>query len=488
MRKILLLVFLLGAALPAAGQSNYAAVTGTVTDPQHLPVAAATVEFKSLSTGALRRVVTNATGIFEASALLPDDYDVTTSAAGFTTTTQPLHLEVGQNITLAVSLALNNQAQNVHVTAQMDVLRTTDASVGEVVEPKSIQELPLNGRMLLDLALTVPGTHMGFGAQQGNVNPLYWRPGQNSALVIGGGRPNANYYLLDGATNTDPTFNTQNLSLSPDAVKEFQVETSSYTADMGGAGGGQINIATRAGTNRFHGTVYEFIRNGAADATAFDSMGNNHLVQNNFGGSLGGPLTGKKTFFFVNYEGLRLSETDTQILTVPTAAEMNGDFSMSGANIYNPTANPNASPSSPRPQFAGNMIPAHCTNPNPTLSNCTVNPNSPINPAAWAFLQLYEPQPNMMMSGSGPDSNNYLDARNETHFTDQGTVRIDHIFPNGDLLFGRYSLGSENGFTPTSSMMNTTAQNLPGFGTNFDNLSQQAVVSWNHIFSSTRST
>ena len=99
------------------------------------------------------------------------------------------------------------------------MLNKTDASVGEVVEPQSINELPLNGRMLLDLVLTVPGAHVGFGAQTGETNPLYWRPGQASALVIGGNRPNANYFLLDGVTNTDPTFNTQNFSPSPDAVK-----------------------------------------------------------------------------------------------------------------------------------------------------------------------------------------------------------------------------------------------------------------------------
>jgi outer membrane receptor for ferrienterochelin and colicin len=96
---------------------------------------------------------------------------------------------------------------------------------------------------------------------------------------------------LDGTTDTDPTFNTLNLSPSPDAVQEFKVETGSYSAAMGGAGGGQVNIVTRSGSNQFHGTVYEFLRNGAMDATSFQAMGNNHMVQNNFGGSLGGPIT-----------------------------------------------------------------------------------------------------------------------------------------------------------------------------------------------------
>ena len=122
------------------------------------------------------------------------------------------------------------------------------------------------------------------------MNPLYWRPGQRSAVSIGGNRPNANYFLLDGATNTDPTFNAQNLSASPDAVQEFQVQTGSYSAEMGGAGGGQINIITRSGTANFHGTAYEFLRNGAMDAHSSTRCDVQiAFVQNNFGASMGGP-------------------------------------------------------------------------------------------------------------------------------------------------------------------------------------------------------
>ncbi len=330
MRTSLLLLCLIGLALPAIGQSNYAVVTGTVTDSQSLPVSGATVRFKALSTGAIRVLATNGQGLFFAPALPPDDYELTTESAGFAAVKQSLHLEVGENLAIEIGLKVGAVKEGVQVSAAADVLRTTDASVGEVVERQSVQELPLNGRMLIDLVLTVPGAHVGFGAQTGETNPLYWRPGQRSAIVIGGNRPNANFFLLDGATNTDPTFNTQNLSPSPDAVMEFQVETSSYTADMGGAGGGQINIVTRGGTNQYHGTAYEFLRNGAMDATTFASMGNNHLVQNNFGASFGGPLLGKdkKTFFFLNYEGFRLAQADAQTLTVPTSDEIEGDFSM----------------------------------------------------------------------------------------------------------------------------------------------------------------
>ncbi len=466
----------------AAGQSNYAAVSGTVKDSQSLPVVHATVNFKALSTGATRSVTTNDAGIFYAPALLPDDYEVTTTASGFAPVMQSVHVEVGQKLALDVALKIGAVREGVEVSATPEILHTTDAAVGEVVEPKSIQELPLNGRMLIDLVLTVPGAHVGFGAQTGQTNPLYWRPGQRSAVVIGGARPNANFFLLDGATNTDPTFNTQNLSPSPDSVMEFQVVTSSYTADMGGAGGGQINIVTRSGTSQYHGTVYEFLRNGALDASPFQSMGNNHLVQNNFGASFGGPLLGKdkRTFFFLNYEGFRLSQADAQILTVPTPDEIMGDFSMSPMNIYDPTtavANPSYNPSLPtgpsnypytRSQFPNNQI-----------------PSDRINQNLEAFLMQYVPQPNMMMMSMGADSNNYLDIRNETHVQDQGTVRIDHDFSNNDTAMARYSLGSENGFSPSNGSTATT-ENLPGFGANFDNLSQQAVISWNHAFSSNK--
>lgn len=188
----------------------------------------------------------------------------------------------------------------------------------------------------------------------------------------------------------------------------------------------------------------------------------------------------KRTFFFLNYEGLRLSQADAQVLTVPTQAEIQGDFSMSNAKIYDPTtaiANPNYNPSLPtrpsnypytRSQFPNNQI-----------------PSNRINQNLEAFLMKYVPMPNMMMSSTGVDSNNYLDIRNETHNFNQGTVRIDHDFSNNDTAMARYSLSSENGFSPSNGSTATT-ENLPGFGANFDNLSQQAVISSNHVFSSNK--
>jgi hypothetical protein len=480
-----LLLFLF-AALPVLGQSNYAGLSGTVFDPQQQAIAGATVQLTSLSTQAARQVNSNNQGIFQITGLLPGDYKLTVQARGFAQLIQPLRLEVGQQMTLDLSLNLSSVSGTVNVETQtVNVLRTNDASVGEVVEPAAIRNLPLNGRMLIDLVLTVPGAHLSHGAQAGDMNPLYWRPGQRSAVSIGGNRPNANYFLLDGTTDTDPTFNTLNLSPSPDAVQEFKVQTGSYSAEMGGAGGGQVNIVTRAGTNEFHGTGYEYLRNSALDARAFNEMGSsNFLVQNNFGASIGGPIIHNKTFFFFNYEGLRRTKADTMIDTVPTVAEANGDFSMSGATIYNPFSshpNPNFDPTRPvsptnsqviRDPFQGNVIPSNL-----------------INPAAKLFLQKYVPRPNMEMGmngcgmtmmgaptvfGAGVDCNNYQDVRNEHHVTDQATIRIDQMLAHGDSLAARYSLSSETGFMP---------QNLPGFGAIHDNRSQQGSVSWTRIIS-----
>jgi len=480
-RKLILFLSLLATfSAVAYGQSNYAVLSGTVSDPQSRALVGASIELTSASTHAVRRVSTNEQGIFQITGLLPDDYELAVQAPGFAPLMESLRLEVGEKRAIDINLKIGELKQGVEVTASADVLRTADTSVGEVVEPTSVQNLPLNGRMLIDLVLTVPGTHVGYGAQTGQTSPLYWRPGQRSAVVIGGSRSNANFYLLDGSTNTDPTFNTQNLSPSPDAVKEFQVEASSYTADMGGAGGGQINIVTHSGTSEYHGSIYEYLRNGAMDATTFGSMGNNHLVQNNFGSSFGGPLAGKNTFFFVNYEGLRLSQADAQILTVPTPTEIAGDFSQSDVKIYDPTtavANPNYNPK--LPTGASNVPYTRSQFPNNTI------PIARINPLLESFLMAQIPMPNMMMDMTGQDSNNYLDVRNERHFQDQGTIRVDHNFSNNDTLFARYSLGAENGFSPSSGNTSTT-ENLPGFGANFDNLSQQAVVSWNHIFSSNK--
>ena len=235
--KLLSLLFLVSISTVIFAQSNYAVLGGSVTDPKNQPIVHANVQLTSVDRQTIRQVKSNEHGLYQITGLLPGNYELQIEAPGFASLKQSLRLEVGQQLTFDVSLKLASVSTTMEIGAEIDVLRTTDSSVGEVIEPAAIRNLPLNGRMLIDLVLTIPGAHTGHGAQTGDMNPLYWRPGQRSAVSIGGNRPNANYFLLDGATNTDPTFNTLNLSPSPDAVQEFKVQTGSYSAEMGGAGG-----------------------------------------------------------------------------------------------------------------------------------------------------------------------------------------------------------------------------------------------------------
>jgi hypothetical protein len=480
MRKISLLVL----ASSLIAQSNLASLSGSVQDAHKNAIAGAAITLKSADTSAVRSALLNSEGLFEIAGLAPGEYRLEVRASGFAPLDQKLRLEVGQHVRLDLPMEVGQASEEVDVVGRAEVLKTADASLGEVIEPVAVRELPLNGRMLLDLALTVPGSHMSHGAQSGDTSPLYWRPGQRSALSIGGNRPNANYFLLDGTTNTDPTFNTLNLSPSPDAVQEFKVQTGSYSAELGGAGGGQINIVTKTGTREFHGTTYEFLRNNALDARAFNEMpGTSHLVQNNFGASLGGPLIGKKTFFFANYEGLRKSMAMTMADTVPTAEEARGDFSNAGVAIYNPFSarpNPNFDPSKPagpnnaqilRDPFEGNRIPKNLLSPVATtmLSKYVPRPNT-MGDMGMAMTMMGQP----LIFGSGLDSNNFIDVRNQTQTLSQGTLRFDRVLGEGDTLSARYSVSSETGFTP---------ENLPGFGSFNDNLSQQATMSWTRILS-----
>ena len=478
-----LLVCLAGLCLALMAQSNLATLGGAVKDPQRQNVQGAQVQLKARSTGAVRNTLTNEAGIFELAGIPPGEYELTVSAPGFQAHATTVRLEVGQRMNVDTVLSLSERNEMVEVVATAEMLRTSDTSIGEVIEPNSISELPLNGRMLVDLVLTVPGAHASHGAQTGDGNPLYWRPGQRSAISVGGSRPNGNYFLLDGTTNTDPTFNTQNLGLSPDSVQEFQVQTGSYSAEMGGAGGGQVNIITRSGSSEFHGTAYDFLRNDFFDARSFNELAENtHLVQNQFGASLSGPLTGG-LFFFANYEGLRTARNMTMIQTVPTEAEANGDFAEAGAAIFNPFS------SRPNPDYDPAM-PISPTNPRLLRDPFPENriPAEMLYPAAHTMLAKYVPRPNLMgdmgmnmtmmgqptVFGAGMDSNNYMDVRTEDHSNDQGTLRIDRVFERGDTLVGRYSVSSEHGFMP---------QNLPGFGAFHDNRSQHVSATWNRVVS-----
>ena len=464
-------------------QASGAHIDGIILDAQGLPLPGVKVTLTETQTGLARTVESSSEGAYDFVSLNPGQYELSAALKGFYSPVRTFTLEVNQYLRLDLAMKVGPIKQAVEVVGSSEVLRTADASLGEVIEPTLTRELPLNGGHVLDLALMAPTVHEGFGAQAGNNNPLYWRPNQNSALSVGGGRPNANYFLLDGSTDTDPTFNTLSYSPSPDAIREFKVQTGSYSAEFGGAGGAQVNIVTKSGGNTLHADAYEFVRSNTFDARAFTDPSNiPHLAQNEFGASLGGPIRKNSTFFFANWEGFRLSNGLAQIETVPTALERAGDFSQTGLTIYDPStthANPSYNP----------MLPTSPSNPavlRDPFPNDTV-PASEISSVSSGIL-AHVPLPNMAMGmgmdmsmgmnpvGTGPDSNNYLDLRTNRNFSNQATLRVDQNLPRGDALFARYSFLAERDFTP---------QNLPGFGSFDNNLAQNATLQYTHLISST---
>lgn len=472
---------------PAYAQASSARVSGLITDPKGLPLPGVAVTLSAVRNGLVRVTRTSSSGMYSVPSLDPGAYTIRAAMQGFAPEVRLFRLEVNQALRLDFQLALGTASERVEVVATAETLRTSDATLGEVLEPTLVHNLPLNGRHILSLALLAAGAHQGFGAASGSANPLYWRPQQNSALSVGGARPNANYFLLDGSTDTDPTFNSQNLSPSPDAVQEFKVQTGSYSAEFGDGGGAQINIVTKTGTNKLHGDAYEFVRSSSFDARTFtDPHTVPHLAQNNFGASLGGPIQRNKTFFFTNFEEFTLSNGLSQIDTVPTAAERAGDFSQTGETIYNPETtvlnpaynrNAPASPSNPqflRQPFANDTIPAgDISHVSQQVLNYVPLPNIARGQGV-AGMGTMAMSSSSAPSAAGPDSNNYLDLRTNRNYSDQGTLRIDRNLPHGDSIFGRYTFEQERDFTP---------QNLPGFGAFDNNLAQNLTISHTHIIS-----
>jgi carboxypeptidase family protein len=449
-------LFLLGATHLWA-QGNTSSIRGTVVDEQRLPIPSASLRIEDVN-GGLRRVVeTTHDGTFEFAAVQPGEYQLTVEAAGFQSKPVRVRIEVNQRVGLDLTLSAKGLAESVEVVSTTPLLHVNDAAVGSVVDEHQVAKLPLNGRQFLELALLVPGVHTSHGAQTGTTSALYWRPGQNSAVSIAGGRPNSNTYLLDGTTNTDPAFHTYVISLPPDSIREFQIQTGTYTAELGGAGTGQVNVVTKAGTNTLRGTVYEYLRNSAFDARLFTSPEKlPHFSQNQFGGTLGGPLRTDRTHYFIGYEGLRSLQGQSTIMTVPLGSWRTGDFS-GGPTIYDPaTTQPNPSFDPGRPESPANPRSIRQPFPNNQI------PADRINAVARAVLAQFVPPPNR--DGA---QNNYLDTRAQRLTSDQLDVRVDQSFSNGSSAFGRYSISKEDGFTP---------ENLPGFGANHDNKVQNLTL------------
>ncbi|WP_254063702.1 TonB-dependent receptor [Granulicella sp. S190] len=309
-------------------QTANASVSGTVTDPTGASVAGASVTAQNTGTGLTQTATTTDAGTFTLTTLPPGTYTVTTSRQGFTTNVQTgLLLTVGQAATLKAVLAVGATNETVSVTAAGNVINQSTAELSEVVNERSVKELPLNGRDPSSLVLLAPGTTNVLNGGGGVLQTTNAFPSETGASA-NGGRQGSTYYLLDGVQNMDTYLLLAAPFPNADATQEFRVISNNFDARYGFAPGAVVTIQTKSGANQFHGGVFEFLRNNDLNAGNYFSHVVDPLKRNQFGGYFGGPIKRDKLFFFANYQETKAStSTGTNTTFTPTAAMLAGDFS-----------------------------------------------------------------------------------------------------------------------------------------------------------------
>jgi len=319
----------------ARAQVAGATLSGTVTDPSGAILPQATISIRNVSTDITRTTTTSAAGFYSVPNLLPGTYDVKASAQGFSAhLSTGIILTVGAQQVLDFSLKVGQISQTVEVSTEAPIVELASSSISATVNATTVRELPLNGRSWTDLAALQPGvsaiqTQADFavGGDRGN-------RGFGNQITVAGDRPEQNNYRLDGVSIND--FNNAapgsvlGGDLGVDAVQEFSVITSNVSAEYGRTSGGVINAITRSGTNQFHGSAYEFLRNDKLDAANFFENANGlkkaSFRQNQFGVSAGGPIKKDKLFIFGDYEGIRYSKGIPTTISVPSNAARNGQL------------------------------------------------------------------------------------------------------------------------------------------------------------------
>ncbi|TAN21247.1 MAG: TonB-dependent receptor [Acidobacteria bacterium] len=400
------LALVLGAALPLAAQGVGATLSGNVTDPSGASIPGAVVTAKNEGTGATRTVNSDAHGFYNLANLQPGEYDVTYSATGFVKQVRPrLTLTVGEQLAINAKLVLGSTSQVVQVTGEAPAVQVASSTVSQTINSQTIQQLPLNGRSWTDLATLEPG--VSNPQMQPPFNGGRGQRGFGSQISISGRRPQDNDYRIDGISVEDymngGPGNVEGGALGVDAVQEFSVLTGTYPAEYGDSSGGVINAITRSGTNSFHGSLYEYIRNSSLDAANyFDCWGAGSgctkppLNRNQFGGSAGGPIQKNKTFIFGDYEAIREVQSLSAVDVVPSAAAR-----------------------------AGN------------LSTGTVTPDA----YAQKFMNTFFPQPNGAVTG---DTGIYSFAGRQINNENFFTGRLDHHFSANDILSGTLEYDKNN--------------------------------------------
>jgi Carboxypeptidase regulatory-like domain len=403
-----LLVLATSAGLTHA-QLTTADVVGTVTDGTGAVVAGASVVIVNNETGASRSTSTSSGGDYAFSSLDVGTYNLTVKAKGFAEfEARSLKLAVGDRLRLDATLQVGQQAVEVEVNATAAALQTDSSSVGTMITDRAVQDLPLNGRNYINLVQLSAGVAQGLSnAMNSGSRPDDRR--LSSSYSANGQTDEVNNNLLDGMDNNERFIGTIGVRPSIDAVQEVRVITNLPPAELGRTAGAVVDLITKSGTNQLHGSAFEFFRNDAMDANNFFAnragLSINELRQNQFGGSLGGPIIKDKTFFFGDYEGYRQVAGTTSTVTVPTAFEH--------ANPGNLT------------DIGGPVIPA-----------------SQLNPLGTALFSLY-PEPN------GPGiSNNFTSSPRRTQYSTTYDGRVDHHISASQTLYGRYSFNDVTTFTP----------------------------------------
>lgn len=407
---------------PSYGQVTGATIMGTVSDASGAVIPSTQISIKNVATGVLRTFAADKAGFYTAPNLLPGNYEVTASAPGFSTWARTdITLTVGAQQVLNITMQVGQVSQRVEVTSAAPTVQLATSSMSATANSTTIVELPLNGRDWTQLATLQPGVQ-SLSSLQVSSGPGPTRDlikGLGTQLTVSGTRPTQNDYRLDGISINDNTNggpgSALGVTLGADAIKEFSVLTSNYSAEYGRTSGGVINAVTRSGSNSFHGDAYEFLRNSALDArNYFDPSQIPEFRRNQFGGSLGGPIRKDRTFFFGDYEGLRQNLGITSVTTVPSPDARNGIIHNSDGTTTTVTVSPLVQP------FLG----LWGTSNGPLLA--------PGNTGIFTFV-------GSQLANEG-----------------LGTARLDHTISDKDSLFSSWQMDKSSLSSPDS--LNTSVQ------------------------------
>jgi outer membrane receptor protein involved in Fe transport len=428
LQSALLLVLLLLATSRATPQVTTGEVLGTVTDTSRAVAPGAVITVKSLSTAAEYRAISDTAGNYLVRLLPPGRYSMEVALPGFKTwRVDEVMLAASDRLRQDVVLETGQLTQRIEVTAQTPALQTDSAALGGLLGDRAVADLPLNGRNIVGLAWLVVGANDIVPADKGVDDRR-----RTSAVNVNGQSSTYNNFLIDGMDDNERFVGTIIVRPSIDALQEVKIQTSQYSAELGRTSAGVINMITKSGGNQFHGTLFEFFRNEKLDARnlfANPQQPRPAFKQNQFGGSVGGPIRKNRTFFFADYENFRLRQGQTVVLTVPTAANRIGDFS-ANKTIFDPTTQRTDPQTGAviRDPFPNNMIPSRL-----------------LDPVALNVLSLYPlPQTNSLIS-------NWTASPAMLQNDQTGDGRIDHRFSDSTSIFGRYSINDVYTFLPAGA-------------------------------------